>query len=570
MLKYILFFTLSLFFVSCSNDNSSLSDANTLSITRAPAASGVDITHELAIGFSSSLDFTSISSVALPVGTLVEYPIDTTTPIYLSDSSGTLVNANLILDDMNTSRVLIRPNLYLTPSTTYSITVTTDITDIDGNTLSEDASISFTTSSVTANPNTQLSFVDMNPPDTTTTDVTPTISIGFDREIAPSSLPMFSVVDDGSNVVTGTFTYFNSKITFTPDTPLLDGVPYIVTMTNTPTDMYGNAYNEGSGMSWFFNVGNTLTAGAYTIITTYPTASDAYMLEAFKDVGGTVDIVAVAVTGGIDIYQYLAPNFIKKANISISSPITDMLHVDTIQNTSSLVVATKSEGIFIIDVSSDFLTINKYNYLSTTGGVTGVGYSSDINGFLDRVYAVGPDVGLKIFDALNGISNLVEMTSVAIPDGKPLKVFGYNDGLGSRYTYVSDYEQGLRVYDENGTTPSLIAGIGDMKFLNFVDNLGDVVTIMNSVGNMYSTSATSPATLNLMYSFIGDVVAEAKISFGIYALGVKGGLYVYEPYLVGAKFLPITGGIVSVSVVNGTDIVGLDSLGNLHIINTGV
>lgn len=189
MFKIILPIFLSLFILSCSNDantsNSTTNDAKSLSIMKAPSSSSeVDITFLLAIEFSTSINIANISS-----------------SIYLKDTSDNSIAIDVNLDEINDKRILITPNAYLTPSTTYTITVTTDLQDTVGNSLSEDAHIPFTTSEITQNPNKSLSFVDINPQSNATTDVNvTTISIAFDRKIVPSSTAMFEVIASEADV----------------------------------------------------------------------------------------------------------------------------------------------------------------------------------------------------------------------------------------------------------------------------------------------------------------------------------------------------------------------------------
>ena len=567
MLKFILLLSLSFFIVGCSSDanTSDSSNTNTLSITKAPIATGVDITNLLAVEFSNSIDISlAIDSLTLQAPS---YPIDGSSPIYLVDANGVVVNATLTLDTNNSKKVLIAPNKYLEPSSTYSIVVTTALEDVDGNSLSEDAKLSFTTDDQTANPGGNISFVDINPRDGSTTDVIPTaISLGFSRDVAISELAMFEVKDDVGTLVSGVFTYFNSKVTFIPITPLSVGVTYTINMINRPTDMYGNGYDNASRSSWSFTVDNTLIAPFILDATLDRGDLTGHMIRGFANVAGDFPILAVARDGGIDFYYYSNATFTKTASLSIASEITDMQHiVNTTNFENNLLISTKSDGIFLVDINVDVnnsYTLRTFNYLQSVGEIYGVGYGDNLTGNVDRIYAVGPDIGMKIFDASNGASSLVEMTPVAI-SGKPLKVIGYR-GI-SRHIFVTDYENGLRSFDENGTTPILHDTIS--KDIKYMDNVTPISTselkVVSNIGNIYTTDPENLGEPTFEYSINGDIVDEDTDGYYLY-IATKNGLYTYDPNLTYLSYLPVVDGLKSVTIMPTGEIMILSATGFLY------
>ncbi len=591
MLKYIIISFLLVGMMGCSNDaqENSTNDAKSLSISRAPTLDKLDIKSVLSVEFSEDMDLSSLTTLtsipSVDQGVLDGQAAPTyirvsssSYPLYLKDSSGSVVGVTLTIDDANPRKVLITPFKYLSASSSYTLVVTTAVKSASGNSLSEDYTLSFTPADdgSVVNPGTALYFSDSNPQDVSTPNVLPLVSIEFDSTIAVSDLPMFSVIDGNNTSVSGTFEYFNAKVTFTPTLPLSAGTSYTVTMQNPPTDMFGNAYDTQSPTTWNFTVSGFLLGPSTMTTSVLVDTGDksAYMVRAFKDnIDGIVDIVAVAREGGIDFYEYtnaassaaLSPAVVKKASYSITSKINDMVYVDNNSNFhNNLIVATENDGIFIIDIDATGASyvVNAHNYMQTVTGITGVGYGSDLTN-IDRVYAVGPKIGLKVFDSINGSANLLPMPDVSI-DGTPLKLTGYNNV--SRYLYISDYDNGLRVYDENGTTSYApnIMGSRHLKYVHVVDNSGPNFAAINSIGNIRIAQIGNPSIGTNPYSSYREIRDASQAFTSSIVLAVDTGLYFFNP--ASSYFIPVTGGLISaVNLISSTsDIIGLDNNGVLY------
>ena len=575
MLKYILalffglFILVSFLIIGCSNDvTAPSSSSKTLSITRAPAADGIDITNLLAIEFSADIDINSIR-----VGEVISFPIDSTTPIQIKNSNENFIEASISLDNNNPKKVLIRPYLYLQPSSTYTIVVTTDLKDIDGNSLSSNAELTFTTSELSLNPGGEISFADINPKGVAiAVDPNSEIAIEFDRFIAPSHDKLFSVSTAG-NEVQGTIEQFNAKATFIPSSPLSLSTDYDINMINPPTDLYGNAYNQASGMNWSFTTSATEVGnGAYTpIVASRVKAGTAgYLLCYYPLGGGDQDMIAVAKDGGIDFYYLNAGTFEKQPfSLSIASAVTEMVFVDGPNLNDAMLISTMNDGIYKVQTNGTNSTVSRY--LENESGIYGIAYGKDGSGVVDRIYAVGPQMGMKIF-TVDGNGDMTFDKTVSI-NGEPLKVVGYTYSLAAliRKTYVSDYTNGVRVFDENGTFESLVDVNGTIKHIaSSNDTIADNIYAINTIGNIYAIDAGSPTTAFFVTSIFSNVndMNYDLFSSKLYISTTKDGYFNYTPnYMVGADtkiLLKSSGNIVSSINAGGWNIT-LDSDGTLNI-----
>ena len=564
MLKYILalffsfFILISFLILGCSDGTvASSSNSKPLSITRAPAAEGVDITNLLAIEFSADIE----------IGNIIE--IDSTTPIQFKDTNENFIDASISLDSNNSKKVLIRPNLYLQPSSTYTIVVTTDLQDIDGNSLSSNAELTFTTSELSLNPGGQISFVDINPKDVATVvDPSSAIAIEFDRFIAPSNNNLFTVSTGGSEVL-GSIEQFNSKATFIPSSPLSLSTVYDINITNPPTDLYGNEYNQASGMNWSFTTSGTeIGNGTFFPIggSSVNVGTAGYLLCYYPLGGGDQDMIAVAKDSGIDFYYIDAGTFVKQPfSLSIASAVTEMVFVDGTNLNDALLISTMSDGIYKVQTNGTTSTVSRY--LESETDIYGIGYAKDGGGAVDRVYAVGPQMGMKIF-TVDGSGDMTFDKTVII-DGEPLKVVGYTYNLAGliRKTYVSDYTNGVRVFDENGTSPSLVTVSGNVKHIAYADTtVGRRIFAVNSIGNIYGIDADTPITATFkksIFSNVNDI--HTYSSPDLYISTLKDGFFIYDSYM-GSTFILLksSGNIVS-SIDAGGSKISLDSDGTLNI-----
>jgi len=527
MLKYILSFLTVVFFISCSQNFDENSNEPYMKVQSFSSPNNINITQILTVEFSSDIDFSytsgNIGGNILAPSFVVNNDL---APVYLKDATtGSIVQVVISQDESNSKKIKITPFKYLNPNSSYIVVVTTALSGIDGKKLSEDFEFSFSPIDDGGNPKKQLNLVDKNP-GASGIDIKTDISVAFSQKIAYSDKPLFSVTDvNTSSSVTGTFKYFNSSYIFTPLQPLDINHTYDVNFSYYPTDMYGNLLNTSNGTSWSFSVDSNNSSTYPPLLTgqgAINVGSDGYFVRNFSTIDGNTSYVAVAKKGGIDFYDVTFPQsepILTKSNysVSINSNVLDM-RFDS--NSSTLFVATQGDGVLTISKDSNVSSLVVNRYLENFSDIYGVGYFTDANSKVDKIYAVGPEIGLKVLSRnVNGSFNLSKEVTVA---GKPLKVIGY-DNSQSRTIFVSDYENGLRVYDENGTedSSSPIAINGNIKHiaLRYIDSSTCNIYVINSIGVVYYTDASnptapSPSAVYTLNTSLNDITSDG---YNLYA-----------------------------------------------------
>lgn len=210
-------------------------------------ASDVAVTTNVTVTFSENIDAATITtgSFRLENGSI---------PV-----SGTLAVAS---DNLSAT---FTPNSDLAFGAEYTATITTDVTDVSGNSLALGIVLQFTT------------IADTTPP--TVTDTTPadsSINVGIDTNVTA----VFSEAIDPATVSTSSFTleYGATSVSgaiavagdglsviFTPDSPLTYDTSYTATLTTGVTDTYGNGL--AADVVWQFTTTPDTVAPDITSIT---------------------------------------------------------------------------------------------------------------------------------------------------------------------------------------------------------------------------------------------------------------------------------------------------------------
>ncbi|KAB2834967.1 MAG: hypothetical protein F9K48_05245, partial [Candidatus Brocadia sp.] len=160
--------------------------------------------------------------------------------------------------DSATMTATFKPVSNLSYDTTYTATITNDVTDSAGNHMASDYTRSFTTASA---PDTQPPTISSTSPAKDTKDVaidtviTATFSEAMD--VATINTTTFTV-NEGSNNIDGTVAYSDMTATFTPSAPLGYSTTYTASITTGVTDEAGNAMT--SDYTWSFTTGSDVIA----------------------------------------------------------------------------------------------------------------------------------------------------------------------------------------------------------------------------------------------------------------------------------------------------------------------
>ena len=266
--------TLMLLLTSCNNSDSSKVSSERLETSKFLKVSFsakkahntvISINQYVVITFSSSINAATVDASS----------------VYIADKNNHSVAAELTT---NSNRVSVIPNEYFLPNEQYTIVVTTTVEDINGRRLEDVFTFPFTTSSA---PDTlPPSLISLTPADGTSADKSTYISMEFNETIANNGA-MLEVRDSINNtIVNGASTISENTLRFVPDSDLVPGTGYTVTLQGTVEDLAGNAYTGQT--SWVFSVNPLVDTTPPSLISLTPadgTSADksTYILMEFDE-----------------------------------------------------------------------------------------------------------------------------------------------------------------------------------------------------------------------------------------------------------------------------------------------
>ena len=239
IMKILSAFLLTLMFIltgcggssSGSDSNADTSEYLRVSLTSKASTSPVDIEKYVALTFSYTLDETTVDASS----------------VYILDENNVPIAAALRVLGENIS---IIPNEFFLPNMQYTIVVTTAVEDTLGRTLENTFTYTFITASFTDTlPPSLISFT---PADGAEVSKTTDIVMEFNENIAGDGVLQLDEEGAIPTIVNGTTTISNNTLRFVPETDLVQGSNYTVTLQGTVEDLAGNVY---SGLtSWNFSV----------------------------------------------------------------------------------------------------------------------------------------------------------------------------------------------------------------------------------------------------------------------------------------------------------------------------
>src|SRR5207302_1171766 len=160
------------------------------------------------------------------------------------------------------------PTVNLTPSTTYTGTITTGAKDLAGNALATNYAWSFTTAAV----------LDTTAPTVTSTDpangatgvaLNKKVAATFSKAMDPLTITAVTfTLNQGGTPITGTVSYAGFTATFSPSSNLASSTTYAATITTGAKDLAGNAL--ASNFVWTFTTGAALDTTPPTVIAVDP------------------------------------------------------------------------------------------------------------------------------------------------------------------------------------------------------------------------------------------------------------------------------------------------------------
>lgn len=192
-----------------------------------------------------------------PADDAVNVPADVVISVSFSEpiASTTIESSTFIVDNgvsgnfsFSGTTATLTPSGWLAYAATYTVTITTGVTDTAGNNLANNYTWSFSTE---ADPATiPPVVVSTNPAQgAVDTPVDAPITATFSKEMDAATLTQQSFIID--NGVSGTVTYSNKIATYTPVTSLEYGTTYTATITSAVADTFGN--NLTTNYIWTFS-----------------------------------------------------------------------------------------------------------------------------------------------------------------------------------------------------------------------------------------------------------------------------------------------------------------------------
>ena len=159
---------------------------------------------------------------------------------------------------------VFHPTANLASSTIYTATVTTGVTDLDGNALAVAKTWSFTTGATTdTTPPTVLSTVPVNL--ATGVALNTNVNAIFSKPMDPSTITSTTfTLKHLTTPVPGAVTYMGTTAIFNPTSNLAASTTYTATVTTGVTDLAGNVLATNS--TWNFTTGAVVAAGPKPVV----------------------------------------------------------------------------------------------------------------------------------------------------------------------------------------------------------------------------------------------------------------------------------------------------------------
>ncbi len=564
-----------LFFTACDSNNitdvqdSQKSDTKYLTILKAPVASvPISINHKIELEFSSVLDVESVNSQTA----------------YMLDEYNQSLGLHL---EMDNNKITFTPYQYLKPSSLYTVVVTTELKDINQSSLSQNYLYIFSTSKDDVD-NTPLTIRALKPDnDARSVAVQSDIIIDFNKNLSLQtqyeSNQYLKVINNETNkTIDGNIEIFNSLLKFSPK----DNLPYdsniSVEVVDEIFDMYGNKFVKPLSFSFKTQsdyYGDYIYKG-FRSLDKITTDKSSYMIKTiYNDINSS--LIVVARQNAIDTYSIDFGTLPIKPKIRYldSYLLTDKINDMFVLKNRYLILGT-SGGIYSLDINNSKISLVQNYPISNIYGIT-----VDNN----RLYAVGPEVGLHIFDIdeEKGTFNFNSSQSKDIV-GEALDVLLVNNKI-----FVANYEGSVVVLDSNISSTLQVDEKADkvkqfdingsVKKLEFIQHFGEegLVYVISSSGRIdgINLDASELKKIEDFPGMINDISIYKKFysedysESNYYISALEKGLYIFGSYTL--NIINIDGIVISSDIVEGFTssipfVVTLNQDGILNIFNANI
>ena len=468
----VLFF--SFVFIGCSkSDNSSdyatiynKSGRGFYAYMASSAPSEVPVSAALTIHFSEQLDASTV----------------TTSTILLKEDANVSVPASVVLDNSNTPTVVLRPLNFLKMGKNYTLVITTDVKNVDGDSLAQEYTYSFSTTAADTTP----PKIRTGLPDALNADPNTAIAVEFDELLDTSKLTSSSLVlkDANGNLVSSTLGYKDRWIWLYPTSPLASDANYTVSMADI-YDLSGNAYADASTFN-FRTASSALTSDGYgKVASDYTSTMQSYSLQVLKNdklvVGGLEEAYRFSTRDGSGNPQITLLGSQSYSGVGKLYDAAAFLQTTPCGAYDHIVFAAE-KGLLIVDEN----TLAKESFLSLAHPAYGVDLVCDEASNKILAFVATSDGGVSVVDI--NTSNAPALLG-QIPTGN--LEFGIK--VGASKIYTASFDKGVGVYEINGTKVQQVDTNSTARSLEIIGN--DLI-VSNGVGGVSLFTINSDGTLS--------------------------------------------------------------------------
>lgn len=504
ILNLFLVMFVSFIFLGCEKKSGN-SDVEALSIHKAVSLSNVSVNSSIVLEVSKALNTSTV----------------TTSNVYIKNSSGNAISSQVKYESL---KIKITPTQILSPSSTYTLVVTTSVKSTDGGSLSKSYTWDFKTA--TTSDTTAPTLKTTLPTASSTADVSTNVIFEFNELIDTASLSNAIAVKDSSyNTVAGTFKASERWIWFTPTNNLNINQTYTVTIPAAVTikDLANNAY-AGSRSFSFTTSATALQSGGFSKVSSdlnlQKSSYSLYVLDDTSLVVGSENYlykVSTARTSNVPVFQTTATkndtNFEKIYDIKgLSSTRATACNM-----TYNYLVLATSKGVSIVDKSN--LSVKSNTTLSSPA------YGVDVNCENGSLYAyvANANGGISVLNITNPL-NVTTTKTITVSDRTVFDVKVNNSKI-----YAAMYEGGINVYDISGSTPQQTITTSSTTRSLEID--GSTLVVADGVSGIrkYSIDGTNgDLTLQNQTASLTTVIDTFSTTNNIFAITTTKGISVYS------------------------------------------
>jgi len=465
------------------------------------------------------------------------------------------------------------PAAILLAGTTYTATITTAVTDLEGTALAGNQDVfpaasnyvwTFTTSGAadTTRPQVTLTVPATTIPGPTTGVLVNTaITAAFTEDLAPATLTgsSFTLTGPGTTAVAGAVTYATRTATFTPTVALAFSTTYTATLTTAITDLAGNqlAGNQGalpaaSSYVWTFTTGvapdTTRPRVTVTVpVTTIPgptlsvptnTAISAAFTEDMAP--GTITVASFTLTGPGT--TPVAGGVTYASRVAVFTPLA-ILAVNTTYTATVTTVATDLAGNQLAGNQAALPAASNYIWTFTTAVAVAIPPTITLTNPADLVTNVPLNAAVNAtFSKAMDPLTLTTVTVTLQPSGPPLGGLVLGSVAYDAITHIASftptsllvpntkYTATVTTAAKDLTGAALVAGLlpNPWSFTTANSGLapGGVALGSAGVNGIMATSAITNTGAATMIN--GNVSLEPGTSNGLLPVQVNGSIHIND------------------------------------------